>query len=256
MTDVPPLPSRSLLPGSWDCPKVFRARLGEQAGRQRLMQADGHLLLVLHAPPKADQDQREGRFFWRQPDGTWSSSHQGGGPQAIMRLLAEYDNDLDAYDVREQAAKSARDYFDLLTNTTPMFRAVANLHAVLQETRTACRDDRQLIVARDKAYELMRRAELLTGDVKHGLDYAMAYRAEQQAVNSHYMAQSAHRLNVLAAFFFPIAALTALFGVNLKTGLEESAPPWPFIGVLAVGMFMGMILARMVVARPKDNGPV
>ncbi len=32
----------SLLPASWDLPATFRQRLGDTAGKQRLMQADGH----------------------------------------------------------------------------------------------------------------------------------------------------------------------------------------------------------------------
>lgn len=252
-SDGPALPSKSLLPATWECPPIFRSRLGEQAGRQRLMQAEGHLLLVLHAPPEVDQAERVGRFFWRAADGTWVSSHHGSGPRAIMKLLADYEKVIEQHDLKEHSASSARDYFDLLTATTPLHRTLVNLHMVLQEARTACRDDRQLIVARDKAYEIMRRGELLTGDVKYGLDYAIARRAEQQAISSQHMALSSHRLNVLAAFFFPIATLTALFGVNLKTGIEETAAPWPFMGVIAVGILMGMVLARLVIVKPQGT---
>ncbi len=53
----------TLLPSDWNVPAVFRQRLGESAGRQRVMAADGHLLLVLHAPPGADEAGRRGRFF-------------------------------------------------------------------------------------------------------------------------------------------------------------------------------------------------
>ena len=65
---------KSVLPPLWKVPQEFRNRLGEQAGRQRVMFCDGHLLLVLHRPPKEDEVQRKGRFFWRSPDGTWTSS--------------------------------------------------------------------------------------------------------------------------------------------------------------------------------------
>jgi hypothetical protein len=47
-------PDSNLLPPDWDVPAKIRARLGTTAGRQRLIQEDGHLLLVLHAPPGAD----------------------------------------------------------------------------------------------------------------------------------------------------------------------------------------------------------
>jgi len=53
-------------------PDVFRRRLGEQSGRQRAMQHDGHLLLVLHAPPSPDSAERHGHVFWRDADGKWT----------------------------------------------------------------------------------------------------------------------------------------------------------------------------------------
>ena len=70
---------KTMLPTSWEVPQVFRDRLGSRVGRQRAMVAEGHLLLVLHAPPAPDQDEREGRFFWRKPDGTWVSDRMGVG---------------------------------------------------------------------------------------------------------------------------------------------------------------------------------
>ena len=62
---------KSVLPPSWEVPAQFRERLGERVGRQRAMMADGHLLLVLHRPPKKDEVERFPRLFWRKPDGTW-----------------------------------------------------------------------------------------------------------------------------------------------------------------------------------------
>jgi hypothetical protein len=32
---------------------------------------DGHLLIILHKPPTADDAVREGVLFWRTPDGNW-----------------------------------------------------------------------------------------------------------------------------------------------------------------------------------------
>jgi hypothetical protein len=53
-------------------------------------------------------------------------------------------------------------------------------------------------------------------------------------------------LNVLVAFFFPIATLTAIFGVNLRTGLEEVAPPFLFLAVIALGLVFGGVLTAFV----------
>jgi len=54
---------KSILPPGWQVPQEFRTRLGANVGRQRPMLADGHLLLVLHAPPKPEDQVRVGRFF-------------------------------------------------------------------------------------------------------------------------------------------------------------------------------------------------
>ena len=66
-----PTPETSLLPSDWTVPAQLRSRLGNTAGRQRVLEGEGHLILVLHAPPGADETGRRGRFFWRAPDGTW-----------------------------------------------------------------------------------------------------------------------------------------------------------------------------------------
>ncbi len=82
--------AQSLLPDSWDVPPTFRERLGESAGRQRVMRDAGHLLLVLHAPPQPDGDERGGRFFWRCPDGQWRSHNLGSGPASLRTHLEQY----------------------------------------------------------------------------------------------------------------------------------------------------------------------
>ncbi len=80
---------RTTLPEVWQTPQRFRERLGEGVGRQRAMFEEAHLLLVLHRPPKPEDDERTGRYFWRQPDGTWSSDELGGGPNALKKHLDE-----------------------------------------------------------------------------------------------------------------------------------------------------------------------
>ena len=104
-----------------------------------------------------------------------------------------------------------------------------------------------------QAYETQREAELLYNGAKNALDFAVAKQAEEQAAASHRMAVSAHRLNILVAFFFPIATLTAVFGVNLRTGLEDAAPPFLFLGVITMGLFFGGILTAFVTRKPNET---
>src|SRR5512139_3875024 len=64
------------IPKDWDVPAIFRARMGTQAGRQRAMMADGHVLLVLHElPDPLSPGKRKARLFWRKPDGGYRTSH-------------------------------------------------------------------------------------------------------------------------------------------------------------------------------------
>lgn len=71
-------------------------------------------------------------------------------------------------------------------------------------------------------------------------------RLGEQAAHGHRMALSAHRLNLLVAFFFPIATLSAIFGVNLAHGYEQQFAPLPFLGVLLLGLGAGLLLKSFV----------
>lgn len=243
-----------LLPSVWQVPPQFVARLGDQVGRQRAMQADGHLLLVLHAPPGPEDNTRQGRFFWRKSDGTWSSDNFGAGPGALGRHLEEYTTLVEQLEKQDDEATSADDYFSILQAIAPIQRSAHNLHQTLQDAREMVPDDRDLIRFRDQAYAIERMADLLYDGVKNGLEFAMARRAEEQAHAAHRMTVASHRLNVLAAFFFPVATLMAIFGTNMKHGLEELAPPWPIITVLGIGLGCGAVLAAFI-SRPDGTPP-
>jgi len=235
---------KSVLPPSWDLPAEFRQRVGEKTGRQRVMFADGHLLLVLHRPPRKNEADRSGRFLWRKPDGTWQSNDLGVGPVALTRHLAEVAEVIERYDKQEDQAASVADYFGILDGMSPVHRTVRNLYATLQDAREKVSGDRDLINARDRAYELERSAELLVGDVRNALQFATARKAEEQATAAHRMAVSGHQLNMLVAFFFPIAALTAVFGTNLSHPLEQYLPPpYAFLSVIGAGLILGGLLA-------------
>jgi len=244
--------AKSLLPRVWEVPAVFRTRLGAAVGRQRVMAADGHLLLVLHVPPGPDETERQARFIWRKPDGTWISNDLGGGPQVVGKHLEQFAKAIQDCGVWEEQAKTAEDYFAVLERLAPLQRSTRNLHGVLQEARQSCPDDRELINFRDRAYEIERTAELLQTETKNSLDLLMAKKAEEQAKAARRMAVSAHRLNLLAAFFFPMAALSGILGVNLVHGFETFQPPVPFLAFVAVAAISGLILASFVAASRRD----
>lgn len=253
-------PPKQLLPPTWDVPPTFRERLGDKVGRQRAMGADGHLLLVLHKPAKAGDNERQGRFFWRKPDGTWLSSDLGPGPAALGKHLGEFSDIVEKLDRQEENAKSVEEMFTIIEAMSPIHRSTRNLHMALQEARTLISGDRDLINFRDRAYEIERAAELLLAEVQTSLDFALARKTEEQTAAAHQMALASHRLNLLAAFFFPIVTLCSIFGVSLNHGLETIVPaPYAFLSVISGGLILGLLLFMIIAAtmgpsqRPKKR---
>jgi hypothetical protein len=179
----------------------------------------------------------------------------GQRPAALARHLGEYADLIDRYDRQEDEAASVSEYFAVLEGMSPLSRTIRNLHAALQDAREKMPDDRDLINARDRAYELERSADLLLADVSNALEFAVAKKAEEQAAASHQMAVSSHRLNMLVAFFVPIATLTAVFGANLTHPLEKLIPPpFAFLSVIAAGLVLGFGLAGylLTLSQPKQ----
>lgn len=248
---------KSPLPTSWELPQEIRVRLGEKLGRQRAMFAAGHLLLILHAPPRADENERIGHVYWRKPDGTWQSNETSGGANTVAKHLEEFSKRLEQLDRAVDDATLARDYFAVMSHLSPLVRTVRNLHKTLQEARELIANDPELITLRDRAYELERLSELLYEDAKNGLDFAVAKRAEEQSAASHRMEIASHRLNMLVAFFFPLATLSAVLGVNLAHGFEsDTHAPWPFLIFVAIGTALGLLLtAAMSLTMPATEKP-
>src|SRR5687768_6964087 len=242
-------PTKSILPPTWRVPEEITQRLGETAGRQRTMQAQDHLLLVLHEPPGPDDSVRIGRFFLREPDGSWKSSNLGPGIQSLRKHVGEFMERVEALDDEFQSAATADEYFRILQTVTPLFRTIRHMHGALQEAREMLPQDRDLISIRDLAGAAERSAELLQADAKHGLDFTVARSAEEESRRTYQMAVSSHRLNVLAAIFLPLATLAAVLGMNLRHGWENSDPSAFWIAV-AVGAFAGLMLTMVVANRP------
>lgn len=255
-------PVKSILPATWQVPADIAARLGESAGRQRPMFSGGHLLLVLHEPPGPDDTERIGRFFWRDADGSWKSNNLGPGIQSLRKHVADFIERIERLDDAFQAAATADDYFQILQKVTPLFRTIRHLHATLQEAREMLPTDRELISVRDLAGAAERAAELLQTDARHGLDFTIARSAEEESRRTYQMAVSAHRLNVLAAIFLPLATLSTVLGMNLRHGWENGDPVafWVAVGIGAVaGLLLTMIVANRpappLETRPQEKRP-
>lgn len=253
MATPPPIPPRSpvgatasgssqLLPGDWAVPALFRRRIGNRPGRQRAMVAEGHLLLILNPVPEAGSHRRKTAFFWRDPKGAWRSTASAEGLRSLQRLVEDYVQTANGLDERlEKEDDSAALFHEVVSRCVPVARAARNLHAALQEARQAV-DDPELINLRDLAGEAERTLELVREDAKVGLEFLLARKSEEQAEQSRRIAETSHRLNLLAAIFLPVTALGAVFGMNIQHGLEHAGEPvfW-FLVLAAVGCGWAML---------------
>ncbi|MCC7338021.1 MAG: hypothetical protein IT422_23265 [Pirellulaceae bacterium] len=234
-----------LIPSNWQLPDYFRRRLGSSAGRQRLMQSEGQLLIVVHRVPEPNEVTRRGVLVWF--DGQqWRASDGGPGKLAVESLLDVYTKKIEQFDQQEAKAQSAAEYLPLLDGLTPLVRAARNLYEVLQEARTVANEVHELIDWRDRAYDISRTAELLYQDAKNSMELAVVRRAEEQAAASHKMSVSAHRLNTMAAIFFPLATLGSIFGTTFTENWSWSQTTGPFLWFLVVGLVTGFGLAVFV----------
>ncbi|MGZ0170163.1 MAG: CorA family divalent cation transporter [Planctomycetales bacterium] len=244
---------RVLIPASWEVPTIFRNRLGNQVGRQRAMVADGHLLLILHGPPAPDEHDRQGRLFWRDPDGTWKFNCPDSPIKSLHGHLKEYGARIEKLEEQEEAAKSADEYFKVISDLLPLHRAARNMHAAVQTARQEIKEAKDIINFRDEAYEIERTSELLHADAKNELDFIVVRRGEKQAQASYKMGVSSHRLNVLVAFFFPIATLSSIFGTNLIHGYENKDSPWLFLLMLLSGLLFGLVLTIAITRKGQSK---
>ena len=84
--------------------------------------------------------------------------------------------------------------------------------------------------------------------------FRMVQEAEEQGRLGREALNASHRLNVLGALFFPLTAVTSLFGMNLSHGMDEhSAVLFWLVCLGAVGLGWG--LKSWVVRRPVSSSP-
>jgi hypothetical protein len=232
----------TFVPKTWDLPESLRVRLGDQAGKQRLMDEDGHLLLILHRVPKPEDDERrEAVLFWCNAAGDWRTTATGGGLAALDAHLGEFRDCIHALDDAVESARTPRDYFSVMRAVNPVLRTTRSLLAVMQEARKARPKERRLIVLRDHAADLERAIDLAAGDARSGMEFALAESNEAQAREARVANAEARRLNHMVAFFFPLATLVSIFGMEDPSQVLAMPGFWAVIGIgLAMGTLLGL----------------
>ncbi|GAA5496903.1 hypothetical protein Rhal01_03091 [Rubritalea halochordaticola] len=233
-------PNKSMIPKTWDVPAIFRNRLGEDVGRQRLMKEEGHLLVVLHEVPKAeDKGNRQGVIFWVNGMGEWKSTPSSGGRSELRELVERYRARIKSLDDELEKTESPSEIHDVIDQATPVLRAARNMLVVVQELRQTLKDDLKVLAIRDLAVAAERAADLLVQDAKSSLDFLIAKSAAQQADAAAKATKEAQKLNRLAAFFFPLMTLAAVFGMNRPSEILSYGGVWV---VCIFGLILGGIV--------------
>ncbi len=240
-----------IIPPTWNLPESVRVRLGQNTyGRQRAIVEEGHLLLVLHKPPGPDDRGREGVLFWRNPAGEWQCNRGGPGPGGLKRHVQSYAELEGKLTQDYESADAMTALFDLQETLTPLVRASRGMHGAVQTAREAIKNDAFIIEVRDLAYEVERNMDLLLEDVRNAIHQAAAREAEAQAQAGKEALTASHRLNVLAALFFPLTATASLFGMSFSRGMDEHIPGMFWL-ILAAGLVLGFMMMSWVTAKPK-----
>lgn len=240
---------------NWKLPFAIEQRLGmESYGAQRAIFEDEHLLLVLHEPPVRASNEREHAVFLRTPEGAWLYHGQDKGEFVLDRVLDAYQKELGNAQTHYAAARNADELFEVLDRVIPLARAAANAADALQSAREKVRADRKLITARDRGVDLARGFELLLADARLALDHRLARNAEEQSQAAAEFGRAQHKLNIIAALTFPLFTVATVFGMNLKSGLEE-LPLVAFWAVLALGLMIGFFVKAWATPAPVSPAP-
>jgi Mg2+ and Co2+ transporter CorA len=232
----------------WTLPAEISARLGNESwGAQRVIFEAGHLLLVLHAPPKANGNERECEVFLRQPSGKWQHKGIDHGERALAKFLDDYRALLDTLETRYDKASDIDALFEVIDSLIPLARSTANTKLALQAAREALNNDAFSIDMRDRSVEIARGFELLLADARLALEYRAARSAEEQIRAAEDGNRAQQKLNILAAVAFPLMSVSAVFGMNLRSGLEH-LHILAFWLVFVGGVGLGMLVKHWVSA--------
>ncbi|MFC4993520.1 hypothetical protein [Rubritalea tangerina] len=231
---------KSVIPKSWSVSPVIRQRVGASVGRQRLIEEDGEILVLLHMVPKAeDKGEREPALFWHDGQGNWKSSPSSGGRSELRTLVESYQSRINALDAAMEEADDPEVIHNVIDEATPVVRAGRHVAQVVSELRKALREDLDILATRDMAVQMERSGDLVLQDAKSSLDFMVAKNTVVQAKESHKAAKEAQKLNRLAAFFFPLMTIAAVFGMNPVREVLSHAGIW---AALVVGLVLGAIV--------------
>ena len=236
----------------WELPKSIEKRISPLTfGRQRIIYKENHLLIILHEIPKEHQRYRSHVVLYRHEQGEYLCNGQNEGKKALKDLIKRYEVKLEELDKAYENANSSTELFKILGELVPINRAAKNMAEVLQDAFEATQDDDFLLEMRDYSTVVKRSYEILLDHTKLALDFQTARSNEEQSEKANEALIAQHRLNILAALFFPITAVATIFGMNLTHGYEEGHPILFWL-VLIIGIAMGIIIKTWMLRMKED----
>ncbi len=233
------------LPHSFELEVELLDQLSNRPGNQRCVVGRDELLLVVHEVPKAGVPEREALIFWRRQDESWFDHSSGRGLKRLGELFDRYTRIIDEHEEQLEKVDTAAEVFALARISGPLARASRNLALAIDQTLQHDEDNRELRSYRDRARELERAAEQLNHDARLTLEFWMAEHSEQQQEASEKLNKIAFRLNLLAGFFLPLAAIGGIMGMNVAIPSFTQGLFWLILfGGLGVGGFVVWWIVR------------
>lgn len=240
------------IPEKWDIPAKLRARVGKTIGRQRTIQEDGHTIILLHQTPNANDKTRKGACCWITPDEKVSFHPD---TENFDTIFNNYRKKIGHLENEYKTGNSAIQYFKVLEEIVPIHFATIRMASALQMARDLLPNNRQVLLWRDETYELQRETEILQNCAKNALDYHQAKGVEDLSQITYELTKTSHRLNILATFFVPMMAISALFGMNVPNGYEKGDSPHTFWLITAFCIILGIILKIIFKGPPVRQPP-
>jgi Mg2+ and Co2+ transporter CorA len=179
--------------------------------------------------------EREALFFWKTRRDGWRSREVPGGLGGLQDLLERYATVIDGLEENLEFAGKGQQLYEILKHTLPLCRSLRNLVGVLEGVLSLEDGEREILV--------------LNADAQNALSYFRTESAEEQAEAAQRTDRATMRLNLLAAAFLPLIALTGLFGMNVRNPLEDSQVAFWVVG--AVGLASGYGLLRVFMGKYK-----
>lgn len=171
----------------WELPEEKKTRLSHQPRLQRAIIADGHILMVLHKPPRPGKSTCEAVTFWRKPSGNWQCSEGCAALAELEQLVNDYDTAI--AQIEEEWERSVDPHTPLKppSQIGRFWRASVSLRDALQEATNAISESEERLDFQglcDRMNDIAWTSEILRTEAMNALRVYFTKQREVQANRS------------------------------------------------------------------------